>query len=100
MKLKRLKWILIISFVTISTVPLLCVGIAIYFKGQKLLRENVTSHFINIIDSNSNVVNRFIKERESDLRLMAELAREDNFNNKKTIKSSRTLRKLMAFIII
>ncbi|MBP7736547.1 MAG: Cache 3/Cache 2 fusion domain-containing protein [Spirochaetes bacterium] len=80
MKLQRLKWIMIVTFVAISTVPLLCLGIVIYIKGQTLIRENVASHFTTIIDGNSLVINRFTSEREADMRLMGKVALEDNYN--------------------
>ncbi len=80
MKLQRLKWIIIVSFVEISTVPLLCLGIIMYIKGQTLIRENVASHFTTLIDGNSLVINRFISEREADMRLMGNVVLEDNYN--------------------
>ncbi len=80
MKLQRLKWIIIVSFVAISTVPLLCLGIVMYIKGQTLIRENVASHFTAIIDGNSLMINRFINEREADMRLMGNVVLEDSSN--------------------
>lgn len=80
MKLQRLKWIIIVSFVAISTVPMLCLGIVIYIKGQTLIRENVASHFTTLIDGNSLVINRFISECEADMSLMGKVVLEDNYN--------------------
>ncbi|HOD15267.1 MAG TPA: ATP-binding protein [Spirochaetota bacterium] len=80
MNLQRLKWIILLVFVTISTVPLLCLGIIFYIKGQTLIRENVASHFTTIINGNSHVINRFINEREADMRLMGKVVLEDKYN--------------------
>jgi len=80
MRLHNIKRNIILSFIAITTVPLLCLGIFIFMKGQTLIRENVINNFMNLTETNSLLINRFINERKSDMRLMGKIALDANFN--------------------
>jgi len=73
MNLNVLKYQLIAIFAAVSTVPLIALGFIVYYKGSSIIRNNITEHFVYIIESNSLVVNRFINEREKDMEFLANM---------------------------
>ena len=80
MRLHDIKRNIILSFIAITTVPLLCLSIFIFMKGQILIRENVINHFMNLTETKSLLINRFINERKSDMRLIGKIAIDANFS--------------------
>lgn len=71
MSFDRLKAKLIITFILISSVPLIFFATVVYRKEAELVRKKVLSHLESIVDQNTLMVEEFHIERTRDLNLLA-----------------------------
>lgn len=73
MNFRRIRWLLIAVFLTLSIGPLLGVFYNYKTEVQDLIRDKVTSHLMSLVTKSSYLVNGFISERLSDLRAISKI---------------------------
>ena len=73
MNFRRIRWLLIAVFLTLSIGPLIGVFYNYKTEVQDLIRDKVTSHLMSLVTKSSYLVNGFISERLSDLRTISKI---------------------------
>ena len=73
MNFRRIRWLLIAVFLTLSIGPLIGVFYNYKTEVQDLIRDKVTSHLMSLVTKSSYLVNGFISERLSDLRAISKI---------------------------
>lgn len=68
---RTLRWLLIVSFVVLATLPLVSIVFMIERAGEGVIQEKVTAHLSGLAEKSANYLDSYFGERIYDLRIFS-----------------------------
>ncbi len=89
MNFKRLKWLLFFSFLLLTSLPLLFLGYRNMVNSEAMLRDRSALHLQSIVEKSAQLLQGFLAERTSDLRLLANFLLPADLERQTTLAEER-----------